>query len=541
MKKRIIALAAGLLALGAAATASAATRPERPRLVVGIVVDQMRWDYIYRYADRYGEGGFRRMLAEGFACENCRLPYIPSVTAIGHASVYTGSVPSIHGIAGNNFMEGGRTVYCTDDRSVKPVGSDGRAGLMSPANLWATTMGDELRLATNFRSKVVGVALKDRASILPAGRTPSGAYWFDDESGRFITSTYYAERLPQWVSDFNKQDPAGRYLSHKWETLYPKDTYKQSTADDAPYEGGIVRGEKALLPLDLPALYKRHGYKIIRNTPFGCNLTVDMAKAAIEGERLGQGEETDMLCVSFSSTDYIGHQVGLRAIETEDCYLRLDKALADFFAYLDKKVGKGNYTAFLTADHAGMDVAEYLADHRIAAGIWGESREARRVDSVLQAKYPGAGKLVLGGMNYQIYFDTRRIDSLRLDYAEVKAEAVRWLKRQPQVLYAADQELLSAASMPEQIKQMAINGYNRDRSGGVLAITKPGQYNGWRGGGTTHGMWNNYDTHIPLLFMGWGIEHGATNRPVKMTDIAPTICALLHIQAPSGCVGEPIF
>lgn len=537
MKKRIIASLAVLLAIGA----GAATRPERPRLVVGIVVDQMRWDYIYRYADRYGEGGFRRMLAEGYACENCRLPYIPSVTAIGHASVYTGSVPSIHGIAGNNFMIDGRTVYCTDDRTVKPVGSNGRAGLMSPANLWVTTMGDELRLATNFRSKVVGVALKDRASILPAGRTPSGAYWFDDESGRFITSTYYADQLPQWVSDFNKQDKAGHYLSHKWETLYPKETYKQSTSDDAPYEGGIVRGEKALLPLDLPTLYKKYGYKIIRNTPFGCDLTVDMAKAALEGERLGQGDETDMLCVSFSSTDYIGHQVGIRAIETEDCYLRLDKALADFFAYLDKKVGKGNYTAFLTADHAGMDVAEYLSDHRIAAGIWGESREARRVDSVLQAKYPQAGKLVLGGMNYQIFFDTKRIDSLGLDYAEVKAEAVRWLKRQPQVLYAADQELISTASIPEQIKQMAINGYNRDRSGGVLAITKPGQYNGWRGGGTTHGMWNNYDTHIPLLFMGWGIEHGATNRPVKMTDIAPTICALLHIQAPSGCVGEPIF
>lgn len=537
MKRHFLLLSLLMLGLGARAT----EQPERPKLVVGIVVDQMRWDYIYRYADRYCEGGFRRMLSEGYSCENCRLPYIPSVTAIGHASIYTGSVPSIHGIAGNNFKIDGRTVYCTDDATVKPVGSSSAAGKMSPANLWATTIGDELRLATNMRSKVVGVALKDRAAILPAGRNPSGAYWFDYDTGGFITSSYYMDALPKWVNDFNKQDKAREYLSHKWETLYDKSTYIQSTADDTPYEDGIMPGVKATLPLDLPGLYKKYGYKLIRRTPFGCDLTIDMAKAAIEGEKLGEGDDTDMLCVSFSSTDYIGHIMGLRAIETEDCYLRLDRALADFFSYLDKRVGKGNYLAFLSADHAGMDQHQYLADHRIPGAIWNYGRAAKGVDSVLQVKYPQAGKLVLGSFNYQIFFDEKRIDSLGLDYSEVKAEAVKWLKKQPQVLYAADQEKLSEASIPSMIKEMAINGYNRDRSGSVLSITKPGQYDGWTTGGTTHGMWNNYDTHIPLLFMGWGITHGATTRPVKMTDIAPTVCALLHIQAPSGCIGEPIF
>ena len=262
----------------------AQAQPERPKLVVGIVIDQMRWDYLYRYYARYGEGGFKRMLSEGFSVENCQIPYIPSVTAIGHTSVWTGSVPSIHGIAGNAFVKDGKIVNCVGDNTVKPVGSDGKAGYMSPRNLWATTIGDELRLATNNRSKVVGVALKDRAAILPAGHHANGAYWFDDKAGRFITSTFYMDKLPEWVNKFNKRKLAEKYLSQKWETLYPIDTYQQSTADANNYENGIVDGEKAQLPLDLAALYKKHGYKIIRNTPFGCNLTFDIAKAAIEGE-----------------------------------------------------------------------------------------------------------------------------------------------------------------------------------------------------------------------------------------------------------------
>ena len=227
----------------------AQAQPERPKLVVGIVIDQMRWDYLYRYYARYGEGGFKRMLGEGFSIENCKIPYIPSVTAIGHTSIWTGSVPSIHGIAGNNFVIDGQKVYCTDDKTVKPVGTNSNAGLMSPRNMWVTTIGDELRLATNNRSKVVGVALKDRASILPAGHHANGAYWFDDKTGRFITSTFYMDKLPEWVNKFNKQKKAEKYLSNKWETLYPINTYKESTADDNNYEDGIVDGKKALFTI----------------------------------------------------------------------------------------------------------------------------------------------------------------------------------------------------------------------------------------------------------------------------------------------------
>lgn len=216
-------------------------QPARPKLVVGLVVDQMRWDYLYRYQDRYCEGGFKRLLNEGFSYENCRIPYIPSVTAIGHTSIYTGSVPSLHGIAGNNFMKDGKKTYCTEDNSVKPVGSNGKAGLESPRNMWCTTIGDELRIATNDRSKVIGIAIKDRAAILPAGHHANGAYWYDPEVGKFITSSFYMDKLPAWVSNFNRQNLPKKYLSEKWNTLYPIDTYKQSTADDTNYEREVVR------------------------------------------------------------------------------------------------------------------------------------------------------------------------------------------------------------------------------------------------------------------------------------------------------------
>ena len=535
--KKILTIVMALCALCTMAQA----QPERPKLVVGVVVDQMRWDYLYRYYARYGEGGFKRLLGEGFSCENTRIPYIPSVTAIGHSSIYTGSVPSINGIAGNNFMIDGKTVYCTDDKTVKPVGSDSKAGLMSPRNMWTTTIGDELRLATNNRSKVIGVALKDRASILPAGHHANGAFWFDDKTGHFITSSFYMDQLPDWVKRFNDQKLASKYLSAKWETLYPKDTYKESTADETEYEDGIVKGEKAVLPLDLPALYKKNGYKIIRNTPFGNSLTIEMAKAAVEGEKLGQGTETDMLTVSCSSTDYMGHQLGINAVEIEDCYLRLDRSLAEFFSFLDQKVGKGNYLLFLTADHGGMNNAKYLQDQRIPAGNWDDRECAKLLNEELATQYPSAGKLVKACMNYQVFFDRALIDSLHLDYAAIKQTVANRLKKDARVLYAFDMEKTSTESVPDEVKYRAINGFNRERSGGVQVVLKPAYYNYRHMRGTTHGAWNPYDTHIPLLFMGWHIQHGESTRPCYMTDIAATVCALLHIQAPNGCIGTPIF
>lgn len=539
--KVISFLSMALLGCGtASAQQSNAAAIERPKLVVGIVVDQMRWDYLYRYQKRYTDGGFKRLLGEGFSCENTMIPYVPSVTAIGHTCIYTGSVPSIHGIAGNNFVKDGKKVYCTDDDSVKPVGTTSEAALMSPRNLWVSTIGDEMKIASNGRAKVVGVALKDRASILPAGHNPNGAFWFDDQTGCFITSSYYMDRLPKWVEAFNDKRLPKQYLSQKWNTLYPKNTYTESTTDENEYENGIREGVKATLPLNLPELYKKYGYGIIRNTPFGNSLTLDMAKAAIDGEQLGADDETDLLAVSCSSTDYIGHQVGTHAIETEDTYLRLDKAIADFLAYLDSKVGKGNYLVFLSADHGAMNNAAFLQDRRIPAGSWDASATAKKLNHVLAKEYPEAGDIVKTVMNYQVFFNRDVIKSKQLDFDNIKQTVVNVLKEDPSVLYACDMAKASTESIPEEVKSRIINGYNRERSGDVVIILKPNFYaHGMKG--TDHGAWNSYDTHIPLVFMGWGIKHGATTKQTFMTDIAPTIAAMLHVQAPNGCVGKSIF
>ena len=539
--KVISFLSMALLGCGtASAQQSNAAAIERPKLVVGIVVDQMRWDYLYRYQKRYTDGGFKRLLGEGFSCENTMIPYVPSVTAIGHTCIYTGSVPSIHGIAGNNFVKDVKKVYCTDDDSVKPVGTTSVAALMSPRNLWVSTIGDEMKIASNGRAKVVGVALKDRASILPAGHNPNGAFWFDDQTGCFITSSYYMDRLPKWVEAFNDKRLPEQYLSQKWNTLYPKNTYTESTTDENEYENGIREGVKATLPLNLPELYKKYGYGIIRNTPFGNSLTLDMAKAAIAGEQLGADDETDLLTVSCSSTDYIGHQVGTHAIETEDTYLRLDKAIADFLAYLDSKVGKGNYLVFLSADHGAMNNAAFLQDRRIPAGSWDASATAKKLNHVLAKEYPEAGDIVKTVMNYQVFFNRDVIKSKQLDFDNIKQTVVNVLKEDPSVQYACDMAKASTESIPEEVKSRIINGYNRERSGDVVIILKPNFYaHGMKG--TDHGAWNSYDTHIPLVFMGWGIKHGATTKQTFMTDIAPTIAAMLHVQAPNGCVGKSIF
>ena len=539
--KVISFLSMALLGCGtASAQQSNAAAIERPKLVVGIVVDQMRWDYLYRYQKRYTDGGFKRLLGEGFSCENTMIPYVPSVTAIGHTCIYTGSVPSIHGIAGNNFVKDGKKVYCTDDDSVKPVGTTSVAALMSPRNLWVSTIGDEMKIASNGRAKVVGVALKDRASILPAGHNPNGVFWFDDQTGCFITSSYYMDHLPKWVEAFNDKRLPEQYLSQKWNTLYPKNTYTESTTDENEYENGIREGVKATLPLNLPELYKKYGYGIIRNTPFGNSLTLDMAKAAIDGEQLGADDETDLLTVSCSSTDYIGHQVGTHAIETEDTYLRLDKAIADFLAYLDSKVGKGNYLVFLSADHGAMNNAAFLQDRRIPAGSWDASATAKKLNHVLAKEYPEAGDIVKTVMNYQVFFNRDVIKSKQLDFDNIKQTVVNVLKEDPSVLYACDMAKASTESIPEEVKFRIINGYNRERSGDVVIILKPNFYaHGMKG--TDHGAWNSYDTHIPLVFMGWGIKHGATTKQTFMTDIAPTIAAMLHVQAPNGCVGKAIF
>lgn len=511
----------------------------RPKLVVGIVIDQMRWDYIYRYYDRYGEGGFRRMLSQGFTCENTYIDYIPTVTAIGHSSIYTGSVPALHGMAGNDFIVNatGKSVYCTDDSTVQSVGSNSVEGRMSPRNLLTTTIGDELRLATNFQSKVIGIALKDRASILPAGHVANAAYWFDNQSGNWISSTYYMKQLPSWVDDFNKRREADKFLAQGWNTLYPVSTYAESDPDDSRYEGRFPGAAKSTFPVKFTGT---KNYELVRSTPFGNTMTLDLAMAAVENEKLGMGTHTDFLAVSCSSTDYIGHKFGVNAVEVEDTYLRLDRDLAAFFNFLDRKLGKGNYTVFLSADHGAAHNAWWLSDHNVPAGFWSSGATLRALNADLDSVFH-VKNLVISLSNYQVHTSWDLIAKNKIDEEALSRECLRFLNRQPGIAFAIDAKNINGSPGPAEIKQRVLNGYNPARSGSIAIILQPGLYGGEPNGtGTTHGTWNPYDAHIPLVWMGWGITHGSTFRETHMTDIAATLAALLHIQVPNGCIGHAI-
>jgi predicted AlkP superfamily pyrophosphatase or phosphodiesterase len=513
----------------------------RPKLVVGIVVDQMRWDYLYRYYAMYGEGGFKRLLKEGFSCENTYINYLPSTTAVGHTCIYTGSVPSITGISGNDWTEGftGVHAYCTDDSTVQSVGVTGSPdGKMSPRNLLVSTITDELRMATKFQSRVVGVSLKDRAAILPAGHTANAAFWLDDESGNFISSTYYMAKLPEAVIKFNAEKNIEKYVKADWNTLYPIKNYIQSDSDNKSYEG-IMPGEKEpVFPHDIKQAYLKNRGSF-RSTPFGNSLTLDFAKTILEAYQLGQGPATDFLTINCASTDYVGHLFGPNSIEEEDVFLRLDLDLASFFTTLDSKLGKGNYLVFLTADHGAANAVGYSKESRIPSDFYVSNSLLTNLEQLIQQKL-GYYKVIRSGGNYQINFDLDRIAGYNADFSLIKQLVVDYLKKQPGVSYAVDMDKIADASIPEPIKSMIINGYNFKRSGQVQVVFQPAWLESYAQKGTTHGTWNPYDTHIPLVFMGWDIRPGATANLIHMTDIAPTLATLLHIQAPNGNIGTPI-
>lgn len=507
----------------------------RPKLVVGLVVDQMRWDYLYRYYNRYTNGGFKRLINEGFSVENTFIPYTPTYTACGHTCIYTGSVPAVHGIIGNDWYdpETKKNVYCTEDSSVSTVGSTPSSeGNMSPKNMLTTTITDELRLATNFRGKVIGISLKDRGSILPAGHAANAAYWYQGSTGNWITSTYYMKEVPTWIADYNKLKLANKFYAKNWETLYPMNTYVNSTSDEKTYEG-----KSGTFPHQLTQNIDKN-FDAIRSTPYGNTITLDLAKLAILSEDLGQDNITDFLAVSCSSTDYVGHAYGPNSVEAEDTYLRLDKDFEEFFNYLDKKVGKGNYTVFLTADHGAAHVPGFMQENKLPSGVVSDRDIANKLNAYLNDKFK-VNNVVLRSQNNQIIFDHDKTDKGDVSFDVIKSASVEFLKRLDGFQNAVDIAKISQSTLQEIQKKMITNGYNARRSGDIYYVLQPNWFNG-SSTGTTHGNWNPYDSHIPLVFMGWGIKAGASNKTHYMTDIAPTLAALLHIQMPNGNVGEPI-
>ena len=516
---------------------------ERPKLVVGIVVDQMRWDYLYRYYDRYSERGFRRLMNEGFNCQNTMINYIPTVTAAGHASIFTGSVPSIHSIVGNDFIvqKNGKSVGATYDENVHAVGTDSlKAGQSSPVNLRTTTIGDELRLATNFRAKVVGVSLKDRGAIFPAGRMANAAFWLDENTGNWISSSWYMDSLPKWVEKYNSSDNVRKYIDKPWTTLYPINTYTQSVSD-VRYEWEYL-GDKSTIqfPIDFRKLFDsgKHNYGLLKDSPWGNTITADFAKQAIRYYKLGVDDVTDFLTVSFSATDYVGHRYAPNSIKTEDTYLRLDRDIASLLEYLDGKVGKDQYIVFITADHGGAHNVQFLSDNKVEAASWNKYIMCDSLNKYLSKSF-GKKDIVLSLDNYQVNFNYPSIRNESKKEEIIKA-CIDFFENIDAVMYVVENRKASQASIPAPIKERIINGYNPQHSGEIQLILKPHYCAQSAPKGTTHGLWNPYDSHIPLIFFGKGIPSGQTVREVYMTDIAPTVAALLKIQMPSATVGKAI-
>jgi predicted AlkP superfamily pyrophosphatase or phosphodiesterase len=530
-----------ILSLSIAFSFAQAPKPQQspPKLVVGIVVDQMRYDYIYKYWSKFGSDGFKRLVNEGFSCKNTNFNYVPTYTGPGHASIYTGATPAIHGIVANDWYIGnGKEMYCSYDGSVKSVGTANTAGHMSPRNMLATSIADELRLSNGKRSKVIGIALKDRGAILPAGHTANAAYWFDPATGNWISSTHYISELPQWVIDFNKKELAKKYLSSPWKTLLPIEQYTESWPDNSPYEKKFVGEAEPVFPHDLPALMEKNGgLGLIRYTPFGNTLTKDFALDAIRAENLGKGKHTDMIAISFSSTDYIGHKVGIHAIELEDAYLRLDKDIAELLKFLDTWTGKGNTLVFLTADHGAVDVPAYLQDSKVPAGYLNPYGV---LDSLKRGFVKAYGdSLIEYYTNHQVYLNDNAIAAKGLSKTEIENIVGTSLMKVKGVAGFVTSTILQNTYFPEGIRHRLQMGYYGKRSGDVLLHLDPAWVE-YERTGTTHGAPYTYDTHIPLLWYGWNIKSGSSVEPVDITDIAPTLAVFLNIPFPNGSMGQPI-
>jgi predicted AlkP superfamily pyrophosphatase or phosphodiesterase len=509
---------------------------EQPKLVVGIVVDQMKMEYLYRFSNDFSETGFKRLMKEGYTFQNMHYNYMPTYTAPGHASIYTGTTPTIHGIVGNDWFNKatGKDMYCTDDENVKTIG-DGTdsEGKMSPKNLQSTTITDELKLATNFKGKVIGMSLKDRGAILPAGHFADWAFWYS-KTGAFISSTYYGESLPNWVTNFNNAKHYETYIQKGWELFKPKETYNESLTDNSPYEGKLYK-KTPFFPYNLKDMYDNNDAGVLRSTPFGNNLLADFAKETIEKEALGKDEITDFLTVSFSSTDYIGHILGPRSIELQDTYLRLDETIADFLAYLDKNVGKGNYLVFLTADHAGAENVTYLKDNKY--DVNNLNSKTIKNELVEFSKTTFGEDLILDYSNFNLFFNKDLIKKKELELSKVKEEFTNYLYQQKFVKRVYSEEQILASSGADFYLNFIANGYDPSQNGELVITLKPG-YVEYSSTGTTHGSPYTYDTHVPLLFYGWHINKGESFDRKEITQIAPTLSQLLKITYPNGTKAE---
>ncbi len=515
---------------------------ENPRLIIGIVIEQMRSDYIARFWDKFGERGFKRLIYEGTYCRNASYDYFFTQTAPGHATIYTGADPARHGIVSDEWYDrmNNKAVQAVADESAKTVGGAFDAGHYSPRNMLGTTIGDEIKLSNLRQSKVFGVSLDPASAVLPAGHMADGAFWFDTENGNWITSSYYMQSLPNWINEENNKKLADLYLSKTWDSEYPPAQYTRCLTDENPYETGIEG--RIVFPYVLPEIIKNKSissrYNLLKQTPFGNSLTKDMAVAIMVNENLGKDEFTDLLTVSFAATEYIGNAFGPMSVELEDAFLKLDKDLEHFLDFVDDFAGKQNTLVFLTSDHGAAQTPAYLAESKVPVGSFNYNSALSLLRSYLNALY-GSGEWVKGYYGQQLYVNSELIENSKQKLGDFQNVIAQFL-----IQFTGVSNTLTASSLRENqftegFRNKIQNGYFPRRSGDVFVNLHPG----WvekSSRVTSHNSAYNYDTNVPLIWYGWKIKRDTIIRPVDIVDIAPTLSFFLNIATPNASTGKAI-
>ena len=519
--------------------------PDKPSLIIGIVVEQLRFDQIERLRDRFSDNGIKRMINEGTFFKNASYDYMLTQSAPGFSTIATGTEPAYHGITSDNWYVPLKNefIYCTKDISVNPVGGSYESGLHSPVNLNASTFADELKIATGKKSKVFSVGVKEQSAILTAGHSTDGVFWYDNVTGGWMSSTYYVQALPSWVNDFNAMRRQEAYLNSSWTLLKEAEAYSTCLPDSNKFEKGF--GGQNYFPYDLNKLSKSGGRNsdrnnaFLRETPFADALTTDFAIKLIEEEELGKDDVTDFLSICYSSTDYIGHRFGPSSVETADAIFRLDKNIETLLNYLNDNLGKRNILVYFTSAHGVAELPQVMADNRVPSGYFMQNQALQLLRSYLNAVY-GEGDWVKGFTERQVFLNRTLIEDARLQIEDVQKRTARFLNQFTGVASAYPYYAFEANDFGNGHLRKIINSFSAQRSGDVIITLLPGWVEAEEGHLTVHNSPYEYDSHVPLIWYGWTVNRSTVMRKVNLTDVAATLSSLCRIPYPNACTGEPM-
>jgi predicted AlkP superfamily pyrophosphatase or phosphodiesterase len=520
--------------------------PDRPKLVVGIIVEQLRYDQIEKFRSRFSENGIRKLLNEGTYFQNASFQYLLTQSAPGYATISTGAEPSFHGITSDNWYLPlkNELIYCTKDLSVNPVGGSFESGLHSPVNLQASSFPDELKMATNKKAKVFAVGLKENPVIFSAGHAADGAFWYDNTTGTWMSSTYYIDSLPSWVIDFNAMKYPETYLSNSWTLLKPLQDYADCMPDSNKYETGF--NGLNYFPYDLKKLSSRgrgnsnRDFSFLRETPFGNTFTTTLAIKLIEKEGLGKDEIPDYLAVCYNSTDNIGHRFGPSSVEMADAIMRLDKDIETLLKYLTDSIGKKNVLIYFTSAHGISEIPAVLESNRIPSGYFRLNQALQLLRSYLNAVY-GEGDWVKGYSEKQIFLNRTLIEDAKITLDEMQKKVARFLVQFTGVASAYPYSAFEANDFGNGNLKRIINNFSPQRSGDVIITLNSGWVEKQDDFVTDHNSPYEYDSHVPLIWYGWSVNRATVNRKINMADIAATLSSLCKVPYPNACTGEPMF